>query len=404
MIRHLGALLVAFLVGAAAAIVAVDRMPSLSPLSSAKAPAVPASTGKDEKKADDNLIKLTPEQIEAARITLATAGKAELLRHIAVPGSIVPHADRIAHISVRLSGTVAELRKKIGDPVAQGEVLAVLESREVADAKSEFLAARLTNELDQDLFQRDKVLWENKMVTDQQFLRSRTLAAKGKVALDIARQKLVAIGLSESDIGALPTQSEASLRFQPIVSPIVGRVVERRVELGVAVGRDNLETELFVVADLSTVWVELAVGANELPGIIEGQRVAITGRGTEQKAEGRVIFISPLLDKETRTARVVAEIENGSGQWRPGSFVTAAIASEAKPIALAVPISALQSIGGQRVVFVRRPDGFEKRPVVIGLTDERIAQVTGGLQPAESVAASNTFLLKSELLKGGVED
>ena len=68
------------------------------------------------------------------------------------------------------------------------------------------------------------------------------------------------------------------------------------------------------------------------------------------------------------------------------------------------PKSALQSIGGQRVVFVRRPDGFEKRPVAIGHTDEQIAEVTSGLQPAEAVAATNTFLLKSELLKGGVED
>jgi len=404
MIRHLGALLVGFLVGAVAAVVAVDRMPSLSALSSAKAPAVSASTDKDEKRADDNLIKLTPEQIDAARITLASVDKAELVRRTVVPGSIVPHADRIAHVSVRLSGTVAELHKKIGDPVAKGDVLAVLESREVADAKSEFLAARLTNELQQDLFQRDEVLFKSKFATEQVYLRSRAAAAQAKVALDIARQKLVAIGLNETEIAALPNEPEASLRFQPIVSPIAGRVVERRVELGVAVGRDNLETELFVVADLSTVWVELAVGASELSDIIEGQRVAIAGRNAEQRAEGRVIFISPLLDKDTRTARVVAEIDNHSGRWRPGSFVTATLVSDARPVALAVPVSALQSIGGQRVVFVRTPDGFEKRPVAIGHTDEQIAEVTSGLQPAEAVAATNTFRLKSELLKGGVED
>lgn len=396
-----GALFAAFLVGAALAVAALGGLPALR--GAAKAPA-PSTDTEKKKETDDSLVKLTAEQIKAASITLATADKAELVRRTVVPGTVVPHADRIAHVSVRLSGTVAELRKKVGDLVVQGEVLAVLESREVADAKSEFLAARLTDELQQDLFRRDKVLWQNKFATEQTYLRSRTSAAQAKVALDIARQKLFAIGLDDSALAALPSQPEASLRFQPIVSPIAGRVVERRVELGVAVGRDSLENELFVISDLSTVWVELAVGGNDLPGIVEGQRVSVTARNGAQKAEGRVIFISPMLDKETRTARVVAEIDNRDGQWRPGSFVNASIASDARPVALAVPLSALQSINGQRVVFVRTPDGFEKRAVVLGHTDEQIAEVTGGLQPSETVATSNTFLLKSELLKGGTED
>ena len=70
---------------------------------------------------------------------------------------------------MKLSGTVAELRKSIGDPVVKDEVVAILESREVADAKSEYLAARLTNELLQDLVERDKVLWEKRFATEQQF-------------------------------------------------------------------------------------------------------------------------------------------------------------------------------------------------------------------------------------------
>lgn len=404
MTRRLGALFAAFLAGALVAVAATAALPSLSALRGGVRPPADAATADPKKDADDNLIKLTPEQIQVARITLVNVDKAELVRRTVVPGTIVPHADRIAHVSVRLSGTVAELRKRIGDLVVQGDVLAVLESREVADAKSDYLAARLTNELQQDLFRRDKVLWENKFATEQTYLRSRASAAQAKVALDIARQKLVAIGLTESEIASLPSQPEQSLHFQPVLAPIAGRVVERRVELGVAVGRDSLETELFVISDLSTVWVELAVGGNELPGIVDGQRVTVTARNGAQKTEGRVIFISPMLDKETRTARVVAEIDNRDGQWRPNSFVNASIASDARPVALAVPVSALQSINGQRVVFVRTPDGFEKRPVVLGHSDEQIAEVTGGLKPWESVADSNTFLLKSELLKGGTED
>ena len=97
-------------------------------------------------------IKLTKEQIADAHIDLVAAQPASLARRITVPGSITPAAGRIARVSVKLEGTVAELRKNLGDPVEQNEVLAILESREVADAKSEYLAARLSNELQQDYF------------------------------------------------------------------------------------------------------------------------------------------------------------------------------------------------------------------------------------------------------------
>jgi cobalt-zinc-cadmium efflux system membrane fusion protein len=125
------------------------------------------------KTADDEpgVLRLTEEQIMATGIELTTVGEGTLARRITVPGTVVPQADRIARVSVRLSATVAELRKKIGDRVAKDEVLAILESREVADAASEYLAARLTDELQQDLFARDKMLWDKRVSNEQQFLR-----------------------------------------------------------------------------------------------------------------------------------------------------------------------------------------------------------------------------------------
>jgi cobalt-zinc-cadmium efflux system membrane fusion protein len=360
-----------------------------------------AAGSPDEK---ERMLRLTVDQITAAQIDLATVQGGTIARRVTVPGSIVPDADRIARVTVKLSGTVAELRKKLGDAVAKDDVLAILESREVADAKSEYLAAKLTTELQQDLFERDKILWEKRVLGEQPFLRSRNLTLQSRMKFDIARQKLLALGLNEDEITGLPTTPEAFLRRQEVRAPITGRVVERKVDLGTAVGRDNLETELFVIVDLDRVWVELLVSPADLPSIKVGQSVSIATRGATEKADGKIGFISPLLDKDTRSARVTAAIANRDGVWRPGSFVTAMIAIEEQAAALVVPMSAVQTISDETVVFVRTGEGFEKRHVVLGRSDERIAEVVAGLQTGETIATTNTFALKAELMKSLIQD
>jgi cobalt-zinc-cadmium efflux system membrane fusion protein len=397
----------------AAGVIAASLFPGLSEslrkaigLSTAqvRADATEHSSSKAQASDEKQSLKLTDEQVAAARIELVAAQAGTLVRRLTVPGTIVPHADRLAHVSVKLMATVGELRKKLGDPVAKDEVIAILESREVADAKSEYLATKLSSELNQDLYERDKILWEKRIAPEQQYLRSRNLAATSRMRFDIARQKLLALGLLEKEIAGLPDEPEALLRRQEVRSPMAGRVVERKVDLGTAVGRDNLETELFVIADLDRVWVDLAVSPADLPLVREGQGVVISVRAAKEKADGKIVFISPLLDKETRSARVVAEIANGEGVWRPGSFVTAAIAVDEQAARLVVPSSAVQSVGSDKVVFVRTADGFEKRPVVIGRNDSRSTEVVTGLQDGEIVAATNAFLLKAEMLKGQLED
>src|SRR5258708_769917 len=220
-------------------------------------------------------IRLTDDQIEMAGIKLAAVQDGMLARRIVVPGTIVPHADRIARVSVKLSATVTELRKKLGDTVAEGEVIAVLESREVANAKSEYLAARLNNDLQRNLYERDKILLDRHVIAEQIVLRSQSAAAQAKMNLDIARQKLFALGVTEKELAALPNEPETGLRRQEVHAPISGRVVDRKVDLGAAVGRDNLETELFTVADLDRVWGELAVGPTNLAAVARGQTRAI---------------------------------------------------------------------------------------------------------------------------------
>jgi cobalt-zinc-cadmium efflux system membrane fusion protein len=349
-------------------------------------------------------LPMSEEQIKLAQIELANVGPATIAKRLVVPGTIIPSADLIAHVSVKLSGTVAELRKNIGDDVAKDEVIAVLESREVADAKSEYMAARLTNDLAQDLANRDKMLWDGKAIPEQQFLRSRNVAAQSGMKVNIARQKLMALGLADNEISLLPETPEARLRRQDVRAPIAGRVVERKVELGAAVGRDNLETELFVIVDLSRVWVDLSVASSDLPLIREGQAVKISARGLLETTTGKIVFVSPLVDKDTRTARVVAEIQNADRTWRPGSFVTAAIALNERNVSVVAPATAIQKVEGRPVVFVRTKDGFEKRDVVLGQKEDQVLEIVTGLTSGETIATTNTFSLKAELSKPKDED
>jgi membrane fusion protein, heavy metal efflux system len=351
---------------------------------------------------DDATVKLSDRQVEAGKFSITEASAGVLRKRIVVPGSIVPSGDHIARVAVRLLGTVAELRKRLGDSVQAGEVVAVIESREVADAKSEYLASRLVFDLQQTLFDRSKTLFERKFLSENDFLRARTTFEDARVKHEIARQKLFALSLTEAQIEALPQQPVETLRRQELRAPISGLVAERRVELGSLVGREGLESELFVIVDLGTVWVEMAVSPSDLATIREGQEITISAGSGSEPSSATIMFISPLLEKDTRRGQVVASVDNAARKWRPGSFVTAEIPADEAPAAVVVPTTALQSLKGENTVFVRTAEGFEARKVALGRQDARQAEVTTGLTVGERIATTNTFILKAELGKAEI--
>lgn len=352
--------------------------------------------------AGETAIKLATSQVEAGKFAIEDVGSGILSRRMTLPGSIVPSGDHIARVAVRLLGTVAELRKRLGDTVVAGEVVAVIESREVADAKSDYLAARLVFDLQQTLFTRSKSLWDGKVLSENDFLRARTTFEDARIKLELARQKLFALSLTAEQIEVLPQQPVETLRRQELRAPIAGRIAERRVELGSLVGREGQESELFVIVDLSVVWAELAASTADLADIREGQSIRITAGPGGPPSAATVMFISPLLDKDTRSARVVASVDNADRRWRPGAFVTAEIAIEQMQASVVVPKAALQTLEGDSVVFVSNDAGFEVRKVTPGRRDGQVVEVTSGLKPGERIATANTFVLKADLGKAGV--
>ncbi|MBN8938364.1 MAG: efflux RND transporter periplasmic adaptor subunit [Rhizobiales bacterium] len=369
----------------------------------ATAPAAEAGHGGQAGGEAEGTLRMDAGRIEAARISLATVEAGPLSRHLTVPGVIVPDRDKVWRIAAKVVGTVAELRKGLGDAVAPGELLAILDSREVADAKSEYVGAQVNFGLQKTLFEREETLWRSRIQAEQQYLRARNAFTEAQLRVHLARQKLSALGVSDEEVAGLSMQTVNGLQRYEIRSPGGGRVVERIVDLGAPVGGEGQAKELFVIADLTSVWVELTVSTMDLAEIKEGNRVRIGAAGTERRAEGKVVFISPILNQDTRSARVIALVDNKEFGWRPGSFVNAEVTVEDIRVDIRVPRAALQTMEGSPVVFVRTETGFERRKVVIGKEDAEFVEIAFGVDPGEVIAATNTFLLKAELGKAEAE-
>lgn len=336
-------------------------------------------------------IELSADQIKAADIQVMVAGPGELAKEISVPGNITAAADRMAQVVPKASGTVYEARKNIGDTVKKGDVLALIESREMAEAVAEYQAAGRAADLSRATFKREQSLWDKKITAEQDYLMAKNAHQEAGIRLDLAKQKLQALG-HDGKIAASNT------RFHELKAPLDGRVIARELTLGEYV--DTSHTA-FTIADLGTMWVETAIPSGDIAFLKEGQIATIAGNG--HTGTGTLTFISPAIDADTRAAKAIITLPNPDGLWRAGDFATAAIATSAQAVPLAVLKDALTSIDGKPALFVKTDHGFEKRDVITGREDSRMVEITAGLKNAEQVAVSNVFTLKAELGKSEAE-
>lgn len=353
----------------------------------------------EEAEHNEGAIALSAEQVVAAGIKVVAIGSGQLAREVSVPGKIVAAADRMAQIVPKVGGTVTEAQKNLGDTVEKGEVLARIESREMAEAVADYLAAKRGEELTRTTYNREKGLWDKKITAEQDYLNAKNAHQESKIRLDLAKQKLQALGHDAGMLKSFDTAAAAdTLRFHELRSPLPGRVIAREITLGEYVDTTH---SAYTVADLSVVWVETAIAPGDLPFVKEGQTANVMGSGG--KTEGKLIFVSPAIDPETRAAKAIIELTNLDGKWRPGEFATAAIATSAQDTDLIIPKEAIQTLEGKPAVFVRTDKGFEKRDVTVGREDSQHIEIISGVTFGEPVAISNTFTLKAELGKAEAE-
>ncbi len=345
-------------------------------------------------------VKLSPEQLREFGIGVGTAEPGALDVFIDLPAEIAFNGDRLAHVTPRVPGVVIRVDKSLGDAVRAGERLALMQSRELAEAKAGYLSALERLTLARANFERESGLWRAKVTSEQEYLEAKQALAEAEIDKRSNEQKLHALGFDDAYIDRLPRQPESELTIVPLLAPFQGVVVERHATLGERIGE---ETAAFVIADLSSVWLNISIYQKDLGRVGIGQKVSVALPEGEA-AIGQIRFVAPDVGEETRTARALAVLDNASRRLRPGSFVTARIAVDSKTARVRVPKTALQTHEGETVVFVATDDGFVPRPVRTGSSNGDFVEIVDGLQKGERYAQTGAFTLKAQMAKATFGD
>lgn len=339
--------------------------------------------------------ELSPSAVTASGIVIDTVGPATIQASLDLPGEIVSNADRVAHVVPRLAGVVTEIRKSIGDHVGKGEVIAVVQSRELADLGAAYLAASKRVGLAQATLAREESLFQKKISAEQDYQLAQQALAEAQIDQQTAEQKLRALGVSPGSMGR---SGGASMTRYEILAPFNGTVLERRVSLGESLREDS---DIFLLADLSTVWVDITVYANDVRSVKNGQKVSVRSEALGTEATGTISYLSSIVDSQTRSAKARILLENPQGLWRPGVSVNVRLVQEEINVPVAVRTTAVQKFRDWDVVFIQDGNRYEARPIELGRSDGQWIEVLSGIAPGSRYVAENSFIVKADIEKSG---
>ena len=348
---------------------------------------------------NENVVKLPAGNQQTTAIETTELTVKPMSIPISATAVIELNADRVAKISPRASGKIIKLIASQGDRVRAGQPLAHFDTPEIGQIWAEQLKAKSRVELSRKNLKREESLFEKNVSPEKDVLKARQELSEAEADLDLAKGKasLLGIDLKPSTGGG---------RNYPVIalsSPIGGVVVEKSVSQGESVGPDKV---LFTVADLSALWVMVDIYEKDLANlkVCTGVKVS-TAAFPEKTFQGRVSNIGDMLDEKTRTVKARVTVDNSGGLLKPGMFASVIIASGKAENTLAVPASALQRVGEKLIAFVAMDaTTFEKRVVTVGPAMNGMHQVLSGLKPGERVVTKGAFILKSEAMKGLIEE
>ncbi len=342
---------------------------------------------------------------------LTTREEPEMLQ---APGKITLADGRTWHIGVLTSGRIEKVNVNLGDSVREGQILAYMHSHDVHEVRaayqtagSDLSRAEAAAALAQKNYERAERLYSLKAgsLSDVEIARQEVVNAQGTVRNKQVELEKERIHL-EGNLGVAaepnPNVAEEGADHIPIRASGSGYVLAKNVTPGTVVDPTK---DLFVIGDLSHVWMIASVGENNLARLRLGQATAVTTAAyPSERFRGKVTNLAAELDPVTRVMRARIEIENSAMKLRPEMLANAQIEIGGMRPLLLISSEAVQQMNDQDVVFVRKSsDRFEVRPVRVGQSINGRIVVLEGLKPGEAVVTRGSFILKSQRLKSALE-
>lgn len=354
-----------------------------------------------------DVVRLSPEAQRNAGIVI---GEAQLVMRgdrTEAPGLVALDEGRTARIGSFVQGIILETAVQVGDRVGAGQILATMHSTIVHDTWAAYRKAvaerrRAEHELAfaAQAHERAKRLYGDAALSLQELQRAETNRIDAAELLDMAQtevrraeEELEHLGITNKDD---PT-GESGEQI-PVKTPVRGLVLERFVTAGTTV---TPGTPLFVVSDLSALWVLAEVDESLLSHIAIGRPVEVrVAAYPNEQFHGTVTLIGNTVNPKTRRVTVRCALPNADGRLKPEMFATVVLEQKDARRAVVVPSEAVQSIDGNPTVFVSEPDNrFRAQQITRGTEADGQIEVVSGLQPGNRVVVTGSFVLKSELLR-----
>lgn len=376
-----------------------DAAQQASPQKKESAPSMVVAKEKQAEKKEGHeagKLVLSAEAQQAAGITTAPLEERAVQEQIAVTATIGPNQDRYAHIAPRVAGKVIRVMANLGDQVKPGQSLALIDSIEVGEAQSAYAQALSEHALAKSAMDRAEKLFADQIIPQKDYLRAKADYEKAKAVLRAAQDKRQALGVGDH------ASSGGSPSIFPLVAPFSGTVIEKAAVLGELAQPDR---SLFSVADVSTVWIDANLYEKDLSKVNVGSLATITlAAYPGETFQGKVTYISNVIDKDSRTIKARVEIPNRDGRLKLGMFATASIATGGSAKAPLLPEDAIVLIQGQPTAFVQEGEGFEARPVELGDKLHGQVVIRSGIKPGETVVTHGAYALKAKMLKSQIGD
>ncbi|WP_298272103.1 efflux RND transporter periplasmic adaptor subunit, partial [Geobacter sp.] len=302
---------------------------------------------KEEEHKEAASVKMDPETQKKSGVVVAAASKKSLGGVITVTGKVEVNADRIAHVSPRISGKIVAVGASLGDNIGAGQVLARLDSVELGEALNRYHQSKTKLALAEKNMERVKTLVEKKIAARKEILQAETDYQTALTELHTDEERLLLYGLSRSNL----TSINGKRILLPVRSPIAGVITEKHAIVGELADPSK---SLYTVADLSTVWVMVDINEKDLAKVRKGQAATVTvGAFPDTKFRGRITHIADIVDEATRTVKARVEVQNPGRKLKPEMFATVELTLPATaPPVLAVPEEAFQELERKKVLFV----------------------------------------------------